>query len=124
MSIRNMKTQKRKKMQRAVNSLVRTFNKDIQDDWLWNGRFEISQQWSEFKPFEDGSGSLFLVGLIITDKKTGFKEYSYFDNFDIEWNMWKWANDCITTIWEVWKENPNPNEQARLEGRVPPVWNT
>lgn len=122
MSIRNMTSQKRKKYQRAVNHLVRTFNKDIQDDWLWNGRFEISQEWSAFEHFEDHSGSMFCVGLVITDKKTGYKEYAQFDNFDIEWYMWKWANDCITMIWDVWKENPNPNEQARLEGRTPPPW--
>ena len=74
----------RKKYKRAVNKLVRTFNKDIENDWLWNGRFVISQDWSLFYPFEDKSGAQYYVGLVITDKKTGHKEYSCFDNFDIE----------------------------------------
>ena len=122
MSIRNMKSQKRKKYQRAVNRLVRTFNKDIQNDWLWNGRFEISQEWSTFQPFEDHSGVMFTVGLVITDTKTGYKEYNYFDNYNIEWQMWNWANECITSVWDVWKEDPDPNTQARNEGRMPPPW--
>lgn len=122
MSIQNMHSQKRKKYQRAVNRLVRTLNQDIQNDWLWNGRFVISQEWHTFKPFDDHSGCFFVVGLIITDKKTGYKEYGYFDNYEIEWKIWDWANYCITQIWEVWSENPNPNEQARLEGRKPPAW--
>ena len=109
----------RKKYKRAVNKLVRTFNKSIENDWLWNGRFVISQNWSRFYPFNDRSGAQYYVGLIITDKKTGHKEYSYFDNYEIEWHMWEWANWCITEKWKVWNETPNPNEQARLEGREP-----
>ena len=122
MSIRNMKSQKRKKYKRAVNRLVRVFNEDIKNDWLWNGRFEISQDWSAFEPYADHSGASYYVGLVITDKKTGYKEYTYMDNYEIEWHMWEWANYCITDKWGVWNENPNPNKQARLEGREPPVW--
>ena len=122
MSIRNMKSQKRKKYKRAVNRLVRVFNKDIKNDWLWNGRFEISQDWSAFEPYADHSGASYYVGLVITDKKTGYKEYTYMDNYEIEWHMWEWANHCITEVWEVWNEDPNPNKQARLEGRTPPAW--
>ena len=120
MSIRNLKSLNRKKYKRAVNKLVRTFNKDIENDWLWNGRFVISQEWGEFRPFEDHSGARYYVGLVITDKKTGNKEYTYLDNYEIEWHMWDWANKCITDYWNVWEENPNPNQQARLEGRNPP----
>lgn len=122
MSIGNLKSMNRKKYKRAVNKLVRTFNQDIQNDWLWNGRFVISQEWSRFQSFDDHSGALYYVGLVITDKKTGYKQYNYFDNYDIEWHMWSWANKCITDDWKVWDENPNPNEQARLEGRTPPPW--
>ena len=109
----------RKKYKRAVNKFIRTFNKDIQNDWLWNGRFEISQEWATFEQFEDHSGVIYTVGLVITDKKTGHKEHSCFNNYELEWHMWEWANECITKIWKVWSETPNPNEQARLEGRKP-----
>ena len=122
MGVRNLHSLDRKKYKRAVNSIVRTFNKDIKNDWLWNGRFEISQEWSWFQPFHDHSGGLYMVGLVMTDKKTGDKQYAYFDNYEIDWKMWEWANKCITEIWDVWSEEPNPNKQARLEGRQPPEW--
>ena len=61
----------RKKYKRAVNKLVRTFNKDIENDWLWNGRFVISQDWSLFYPFEFKIGAQYFFGLVITDLKTG-----------------------------------------------------
>lgn len=122
MSIRNLKSQKRKKYKRAVNRFVRAFNQNVKNDWLWNGRFVISQNWATFEPYADRSGSSYYVGLIITDKKTGYKEYTYMNNYELEWHMWEWANWCITEKWNVWKEEPNPNEQARLEGREPPKW--
>lgn len=119
MSLSNLKSLNRKKYKRAVNKLVRAFNKDVQEDWLWNGRFELSQTWTAFKPFEDNSGALYVTNFVLTDKNTGYKEYNYFDNFDMEWRLWHWANYCITDVWNVWSENPNPNERARLEGRKP-----
>ena len=122
MSVRNLRSTNRQKYKRAVNALVRAFNEDIKNDWLWNGRFEISQDWARFEAFPDHSGALYTVGLTITDKKTGAKQYTYLDNFEIEWHMWDWANKCITDYWDVWKEDPNPNQQARLEGRTPPPW--
>ena len=120
MSLNNLKSLNRKKYKRAVNKLVRAFNKDVQEDWLWNGRFELSQMWTAFKPFEDNSGALYVTSFVLTDKNTGYKEYNRFDNFDMEWRLWHWANYCITDVWKVWSENPNPNERARLEGRKPP----
>lgn len=122
MSIRNLKSMNRKKYKHAVNALVRALNKDINDDWLWNGRFTLSQEWAYFQPFEDHSGCIYNVGFVLTDNKTGYKEYNMFDNYEIEWYIWEWVNWCITEKWNVWKENPNPNMQARLEGREPPKW--
>lgn len=122
MSIRNLHSLNRRKYKRAVNALVKTFNKDIENDWLWNGRFVITQDWNQFHPYADHSGAQYIVGLTITDKKTRNKHYAYFDNYNIEWKMWQWANECIMEYWNIWKENPDPNEQARLEGRKPQAW--
>ena len=49
----------RKKYQRTVNKIVREANRNIKDDWLWYGRFTISQVAAYFTPFEDKSGALF-----------------------------------------------------------------
>ena len=109
----------RQKYKRATNALVRKFNKSIKDDWLWNGRFVMSQKCAYFLPYEDHSGAEYLVYLKLVDNKTKAEAYQSFINYDMEWHMWEWANKCITEKWNVWKEDPDPNQQARLEGRTP-----
>lgn len=121
MSLRNLKSLKRKKYQRAMNKIVKTFNKSIEEDWLWNGRFTMRQDFFACMPYEDHSGMACHFVLQLKDNKTGLVEENCFSQYD-ENDIWHWANDCITTYWDVWKEVPNPNEQARLEGREPPVW--
>lgn len=122
MSLRQMHSLNRKKYKRATNALIRKFNKEIQNDWLWNGRFVMSQECAFFQPFEDHSGAIYKVFLILTDTKTKKQERTYLTNYELDWHMWDWANKCITDYWNVWKEDPNPNIQARLEGREPPTW--
>ena len=120
MGLRELKSFNRKKYQRALNKIVRNFNKSIKEDWLWNGRFVMRQDCAYCIPFDDKSGALFNFVLEFKDTKTGRVENNMFDNFDGERGIYEWANRCITEIWNVWSENPNPNEQARLEGRLPP----
>lgn len=117
--LRDLKSLKRKKYQRALNKEVRTLNKSIKEDWLWNGRFVMRQMCSHFMPFYDKSGAILDVVLEFKDTKTGRVEVNHFDNYGASWQVWEWANRCITEIWDVWSEDPNPNKQARLEGRTP-----
>ena len=118
----DIKSLNRKKYQREVNKIVRNFNHQIEQDWLWNGRFVISQKAARFSTYEDHSGALFEVKLEMVDKKTGRTAHKWFDNYNIIYGMWDWGNACITEKWKVWSEDPNPNKQARLEGRKPPEW--
>jgi hypothetical protein len=118
--IRDIRSYKRKKYQHAVNRYVRKFNKDIKADWLWNARFTLRQKESYFLPFNDHSGAEFIVVLELTDNKTGRAEVKQFNNYNIEWKLYEWANICITNVWKVWQESPDPNEQARLAGRILP----
>ena len=120
MSIEAIKSLNRTKYKRAANALVRNFNKSIKADWLWNGRFVLSQQRAEFQCYEDHSGGLYTVWFVLTDTKTNKSVYANFDNYDMDWRIWEWANKSITETWSVWDEDPNPNQQARLEGREPP----
>ena len=123
MSLRNLKSFKRKKYQRALNKIVRNLNNSIKNDWLWNGRFVMRQDCAYYLPFEDKSGVMFHFVLEFKDTKTGRVENNMFDNYDADWAIWEWANRCITEIWNVWDEDPNPNKQARIEGRQPPeLW--
>lgn len=114
-----MTSLKRKKYQRAMNKRIREINKSIEKDWLWNGRFKISQIDAAFYPYEDHSGALFKVMLKCVDRKTGATEYTIVDNYDVNWKLGRWVNKCITESFKVWDEKPNPNEQARAEGRCP-----
>lgn len=102
-----------------MNKLIRKFNNDIKEDWLWNGRFSARQVAATFKPFNDHSGALFTAIIELKDNKTGRTKQKPFDNYDINWSFWNWVNYCIADYWKIWKENPNPNQQARLEGREP-----
>ena len=111
----------RNKYQRDVNKLVRTWNKSIEKDWLWNGRFYLRQQQASFQPYDDHSGAEFNVLLQFIDRKTGKMQTKWFNNYSIAWNLGYWMNDCITKQWQVWDENPNPRQQAKLEGRFPPI---
>lgn len=122
MGLAELKSLKRKKYQRAVNKLVRDFNKIIKKDWLWNGRFMMRQGPSWFTIYSDHSGAQFEFILILTDIKTGRKEAKVFNNYNCLYQMWHWANECIVTYWKVWSENPNPCEQAHFEGRELPKW--
>lgn len=120
LSVMNQKSVwNRKKYQRAVNKIVRAWNKSIADDWLWNARFVLRQSEAYFHPHEDHSGAQFNVILEFTDTKTGKVVKQMFDNYDINWKLGPWLNSSITETWKVWDEDPNPNEQAKLEGRIP-----
>ena len=79
----------------------------------------LHQYAAYFWPYADKSGAQFNVWLEFIDNKTGAEEIMDFNNYDIEWRLGLWINRCIIEYWNVWTENPNPNEQARLEGRAP-----
>ena len=114
-----MAVSQRKKYQRAMNAMVRRANKMIKEDWLWNGRFVISQKRAEFIPYPDHCGGDFAVILECKDIKTDRTIYKIFDNYDNDTDLYWWINDCITDYFEVWDEVPSPREQAIAEGRVP-----
>ena len=119
MGLRELKSLNRKKYQRALNKEVRELNKSIKEDWLWNGRFVMRQDCAHCIPFDDKSGVMFEFILEFKDTKTGRVENNIFTNYDASWRIWEWADRCITEIWNVWSEDPDPNTQARLEGRTP-----
>ena len=120
MSIRNLKSLSKKKYQRAANKIIRGWNKSIKEDWLWNGRFVLSQKQSYFYPYDDRSGGIFYTTVCIHDMKTGKEINKIFDQYGLEWHLGGWINDCIVKDWNVWKENPDPYGQAKAEGREPP----
>lgn len=117
--LRDLRSLNRKKYQRSLNKLVRIFNKVIENDWLWNGRFVMCQKAAIFQPYEDKSGAYFSAILELKDKKTGKTDRMLITNYNAHYEIWHWANECIVNNWRVWYEDPDPNTQARNEGRKP-----
>lgn len=86
----------RKVHQRALNRLVRTINKSIKEDKLWQGRFYIHQIRSAWSEYADKSGAELWVVLEFVDTKTGAC-YRVCDTA----NHWLFANG--NALW--WKMN-------------------
>ena len=98
----------RKKHQRRMNKYVRLINKNIYDDDLWRGRFEVRQVDSPwFYRCEDGSGaSLEHIHLVITDKLTGAKVHgwgsvNHWCHFGGS-HLWQFVNNAIVDSFDVW----------------------
>lgn len=104
-------SQNRKVHQRAINRAICAFNKSLEQDDLWNGRFivrqyEDSPQW---RKYGDGSGAELWVKLKFIDRATGryyvggrtVNEWCYFNG----WNIWQLMNWLITEHWDVWQED-------------------
>lgn len=100
----------RKVHQRAINRLVRMFNKQLEKDDLWCGRFivrqyEDSPQWCRYI---DGSGAELCVKLKFIDRATG---RCYVGAHSVnKWRsfngscIWRLMNWLITEHWDIWKE--------------------
>lgn len=101
----------RKTHQRAINRAVHAFNKRLEQDDLWLGRFVVRQyedspQW---RKYEDDSGAELWVKLKFIDRATG--RY-YVGNHTVnEWRsfngsrIWCIMNWLITEHWDIWQED-------------------
>lgn len=101
----------KKRHQRAMNRLVRSFNKAFEEDNLWCGRFVIRQVYSpEWHQYEDGSGAELFVHLKFIDRCTG-QYYIAADQVNCwrglrasGYRLWGKINWLITEHWDIWKE--------------------
>ena len=107
-----------KKYQNDFAKLLHKYNKAIDEDELWLGRFHILQIRSKWEYFEDGSGGILHAVIRCFDKKT--RQYKdYFTEYapwmrTIHWNIqMDILNTFIVEDLDVWKENPNPREDVR-----------
>ena len=101
----------KKKHQRAINRAVRSFNKQLEQDNLWLGRFMVRQYENspQWRKYEDGSGAELYVKLKFIDRATG--RY-YVGNHTVnEWrnfngaHIWRIMNWLITEHWNIWQED-------------------
>ena len=102
----------KKRHQRAMNRLVHSFNKALEGDDLWCGRFVIRQVYSpQWQQYDDGSGAELFVHLKFIDRCTGRYWIAAYDVN--QWRgfngsgyyLWEITNWLITQHWDVWKED-------------------
>ena len=106
----------RKKHQRRINKYMREINKNIYNDDLWRGRFEVRQAGTPyFHVYEDRSGAdLENVHLVVIDKATGDiyedwdsgNSWCYFNGSKI----WSFVNKAITEYFDVWRKGKDPRK--------------
>ena len=118
---------KNKKYDRFINTFVKKFNKSIEKDELWRGRFVLRQI---RKAIFDGSCAYLYIAI---DKKTG--QFSYCDwvyvysrdTYVSVNRLWHIINNFIINDVKVWEEDPNPYAAAPIDYTKTPVpkklWN-
>lgn len=97
--------------QRAINRLVREFNKQLEKDDLWCGRFMIRQMDSpQWVRYDDNSGTELWVKLKFIDRCTGryyVGAHSVNEWRGVQvsgWRIWELMNWLIVQHWNVWNE--------------------
>ena len=115
----------RKKRQRRFVRYLRQINKNVMDDDLWRGRFEMRQVGAEWitqsfigitpdgREFYDTYGIL-IAKVRIRDKLTG-KTEEYTVNTNITdrlegYDLWEFMNDFINSIPEAIQQSKEHNE--------------
>ena len=102
----------KKRHQRAINKLVRTMNRNLEQDDLWCGRFMIRQDESpQWCLYGDGSGAELFVRLRFIDRATGryyakWETVNHWRGLRINgYEIWSMMNWLITEYWDVWQED-------------------
>lgn len=102
-----------KKLQRYVTRTFRKFNKLLEEDTLWNGRFVLRQIDRDYDHFCDNGGGELRVIYNIIDKKTGLIRTYDVELFSTEPRFF-WANvnmkvnNFIVIESEAWKNGNKP----------------
>ena len=104
-------SQNRKRHQREINRLMRSLNKAIEEDCLWNGRFIVCQYDAQWLRYPDSSERKLYVKLKFIDRATGryyigghtVNEWRGFQGYGFR--LWEIMNWLITEHWNVWKED-------------------
>lgn len=115
-----MRDKQRKKAQKQINRKVRDLNKNIQEDNLWKGRFEVRQKEAKWEDFWDGSGGELYITLRFYDKKTGYYKDRLFDtvypgrNLFFNHQLFVAMNEFIINDCDVWNEDPSPRESEKF----------
>ena len=111
-------TKKYKQYQNKFTKLIHEWNKSLDEDNLWCGRFHIIQVRSRWECFDDNSGGILHTVVRCFDKKTRqYKDYCVQYAPWMRTINWKIGMEILNTFIvediDVWKENPNPKEDIK-----------
>ena len=115
----------RKRYQRNFTKLVRKYNKAIEDDDLWQGRFVCRQIYSHWENFDDGSGGILHTVIRCVDKQT--RQYKDFTFEYADWIRtfhWHFSMDILNKFIvediDAWRTgNPKEEKQDWTEIEIP-----
>ena len=100
-----MRDRQRRKAQSKINKTVRALNRNIEQDYLWRGRFYARQVDANWERFSDGSGGILNAWIEIRDKKTGLYMGVKVDNYQFRgWKLWEAANKFVGEFSGVWDD--------------------
>ena len=113
----------KKRHQRAINRLIRSFNKALEQDELWCGRFMVRQVYTpQWHKYDDNSGADYFVHLKFIDRCTGHY-YIAADSVNCwrglranGYRLWEKMNWFIVEHLDVWNESL-PKERRMDEWR-------
>ena len=119
------KREMRVKYQKAFNKLMKKFNKNIENNKLFKGRFVVHQMYSDFDRFDDNSGGLLYTVIRFIDKKTG-----YYKDYDLvyapylnSYKFWELSNIFITEEAKVWEySNPYKDNTDYRKVKIENIW--
>lgn len=100
----------RKNYQRKFNKLIRSVNKNIENDSLWLGRFVVYQTDASFQKFDDNSGGVLYAELRFIDKWNHYYwdttlAYAPYYPFN-EYHMYELMNKFIVGYDDAWADMP------------------
>ena len=100
----------KREIKKNIKDAINKINKNIYNDDLWLGRFEMILNKIRFQRFEDWSGYTALIEITLLDKRTNLikKEYVSYSEIFLESHLWKFMNDFIVETVKVWQEDPRP----------------
>ena len=106
-------SQNRKVHQRALNTLMRKINKNVENDLMWKGRYCMRQYRYWWLPYwEEPDYYVFYAQFIFYDKKTHKTHLTDIKSandwsFGHGYKLWREMNDFILDS-GVWEEEPKP----------------
>ena len=111
-----MKSKGARNLRRKINARIRAFNKNIENDDVWLGRFVARQRQLFINQYGDHSGYYAHMVIRISDKKTGRYRDALFSDLEITMSGWKFfefVNNFIIEDCKVWHEEPDPWQKPR-----------